>query len=75
MFIPGFGAFISVRGRTLEPVQDSRVGLAGPLYGLGSALLFFLAQSVTGSLKLAAIAHAAAVINLFNLIPVWQLDS
>jgi Zn-dependent protease len=74
MFIPGFGAFISIRGRTLEPVQDSRVGLAGPLYGLGSALLFLLTQSVTGSMKLAAIAHAAAVINLFNLIPVWQLD-
>ena len=39
MFIPGFGALILLRGRSLDPVQDSRVGLAGPIYGFGAAVI------------------------------------
>ena len=74
MFIPGFGAFISVRGVIFSAVQDARVGLAGPLDGLGSTLFFLAASAASGSKTVAAIAHASAVINIFNLIPVWQLD-
>jgi Zn-dependent protease len=74
MFIPGFGAFISMRGRSITPIQDSRVGLAGPIYGFGAALFALLLAYATGSKTSAAIAHFGAVINLFNLIPVWQLD-
>lgn len=74
MFIPFFGAFIGVRGGNLDPVQDSRVGLAGPMYGLAAAAFCLAAQPATGSMTMGAIAHTAAVINLFNLIPVWQLD-
>lgn len=74
MFIPFFGAFIGVRGASLDPVQDSRVGLAGPMYGLAAAAFCLAAQPATGSPTVAAVAHTAAVINLFNLIPVWQLD-
>jgi Zn-dependent protease len=74
MFIPFFGAFIGVRSASLDPVQDSRVGLAGPMYGLAAAAFCLAAQPLTGSMTVGAIAHTAAVINLFNLIPVWQLD-
>jgi Zn-dependent protease len=74
MFIPGFGAFIGMRAASLDPVQESRVGLAGPLYGLAAAALCLAVQPLTGSPTMGAIAHTAAVINLFNLIPVWQLD-
>lgn len=74
MFIPFFGAFIGVRSASLNPVEDSRVGLAGPLYGLAAAAFCLAAQPLTGSMTLGAVAHTAAVINLFNLIPVWQLD-
>jgi Zn-dependent protease len=74
MFIPFLGAFIGVRGASLNPVEDSRVGLAGPLYGLAAAAFCLAAQPLTGSMTLGAVAHTAAVINLFNLIPVWQLD-
>ncbi len=74
MFIPGFGAFISMRGHSITRVQDSRVGLAGPLYGMGGALLTLAAGYASGSKMLMAIAHFTAFINLFNLIPVWQLD-
>jgi Zn-dependent protease len=74
MFIPGLGAFIGMRAASLDPVQESRVGLAGPLYGLAAAALCLAAEPLTGSRTMGAIAHTAAVINLFNLIPVWQLD-
>jgi len=74
MFIPGFGAFIGMRAASLDPVQESRVGLAGPLYGLAAAAFCLAAEPLSGSPIMGAIARTAAVINLFNLIPVWQLD-
>lgn len=74
MFIPGFGAFISMRGHSISRIQDSRVGLAGPIYGFGAALFALFVAYATGNKTCAAIAHFGAVINLFNLIPVWQLD-
>jgi Zn-dependent protease len=74
MFIPGFGAFIRLKQLHITPIQDSRVGLAGPIYGLGAALLALAGGYVTGAKAWDAIAHFGAVINLFNLIPVWQLD-
>lgn len=73
MFIPGLGAFIRVRMH-MPPVQDSRVGLAGPIYGLGAAVVALAVAYFTGNKAWAAIAHVGAVINLFNLIPIWQLD-
>ena len=74
MFIPGLGAFIRLKRLSMTPIQDARVGLAGPLYGLGAALLALGLTYVTGSKAWGAIAHFGAVVNLFNLIPVWQLD-
>jgi Zn-dependent protease len=80
MFIPGFGALIRLRALSLDPVQDSRVGLAGPIYGLGAAIVCLLMAVGTGlnpgngSNMWGAIAYFGAIMNLFNLIPVWQLD-
>src|SRR5260370_8467071 len=74
MFSPGFGAFIQMRGVALPPIPDSRIGLAGPLYGLGAALGALGVYYVTGRPIWAVIAHFGAMINLFNLIPIWQLD-
>jgi Zn-dependent protease len=74
MFIPGLGAFIQLRGVRLPPIPDARVGLAGPVYGLGAALAALGAYYVSGVKVWGVIAHFGAWINLFNLIPVWQLD-
>ena len=74
MFIPGFGAFIRLKQLRITPIQDSRVGLAGPIYGLGAAVFCLAAGYVTGSKAWDAIAHFGAVINIFNLTPVWTLD-
>jgi Zn-dependent protease len=74
MFIPGLGAFIQLRGVRLPPIPDARVGLAGPVYGLGAALAALAIYAATHVRIWGVIANFGAVINLFNLIPVWQLD-
>jgi Zn-dependent protease len=74
MFIPGLGAFIQLRGVRLPPIPDARVGLAGPVWGLGAALAALGIYFVTHLRIWGVIANFGAVINLFNLIPVWQLD-
>jgi Zn-dependent protease len=48
--------------------------LAGPLWGLGAALVAFALYLGTGSQLWATVARVGAWLNLFNLIPVWQLD-
>jgi Zn-dependent protease len=41
---------------------------------LGSAIAAWLAAVATGLPVWYAIAHTAAWLNLFNLLPIWQLD-
>jgi Zn-dependent protease len=74
MFIPGFGAFISLYGSPADVGQDARIGLAGPLWGTGAALATLAIAQVLGGGVWLAVAHATAYINLFNLTPVWTLD-
>jgi Zn-dependent protease len=74
MFIPGFGAFVSMYDSPANAGQDARIGLAGPLWGAAAALVSVLLASATGQGVWWAVAHATAYINLFNLTPIWQLD-
>ena len=74
MFIPGFGAFVRLKAHPTTPVEDARIGLAGPLWGLGGTIVTFAIGTWLRSPIWLAIAHTAAWINLFNLLPVWQLD-
>lgn len=74
MFIPGLGAVVRMDQYPASPREDARVGLAGPLWGLGSTIAVFLLARATAAPIFAALTHAGAVINLFNLTPVWQLD-
>jgi Zn-dependent protease len=74
MFIPGLGAFIQLRGIKLPPIPDARIGLAGPVYGLCAAAAALGMYYATGVKVWGVIAHFGAWINMFNLIPVWQLD-
>jgi Zn-dependent protease len=74
MFIPGLGALIRMRAQRLAPHEDARIGLAGPIWGLGAAAAALAASRLGAGPMYAAIAHTGAWINLFNLLPVWQLD-
>ncbi|MDX2198106.1 MAG: site-2 protease family protein [Phycisphaerae bacterium] len=74
MFIPGLGAVILMKQYPQTPREDARVGLAGPMWGLGAALAALGVFLAGGGLIWGAIAKVGAWINLFNMIPVWQLD-
>ncbi len=74
MFIPGFGAFVSLYDSPANHGQDARIGLAGPIWGTGAALACALPWVISGGGIWLALAHSLAYINLFNLIPIWQLD-
>jgi Zn-dependent protease len=74
LFIPGVGAVVLLKERIDDPHVDADVGLAGPVWGLGAALAAYAMYAATGVPVWRAIAQLGGVINLFNLIPVWQLD-
>jgi Zn-dependent protease len=74
MFIPGFGAFVRLKQYPATAREDARVGLAGPLWGAAAAVVFLALGKYTGHGMAVAVGRVGAWINLFNLIPVWQLD-
>ena len=74
LFIPGVGALVMLKEHVTDPVTDARIGLAGPVWGLGAAVAAWIAYLATGAAIWLAIAELTGFLNLFNLIPVWQLD-
>lgn len=74
MFLPGLGAIVRLKQSPQNAVEDARIGLAGPIWGLGSVVAAYLLFHLTGLPIFAAISQFAAWLNLFNLLPVWQLD-
>lgn len=74
MFIPGVGAIVRLQQHPVSSVENARIGLAGPFWGLGAALVALGVYVGSGWPSWFAIAHVGAWINLFNLIPIWQLD-
>jgi Zn-dependent protease len=74
MFIPGFGALVRLQQHPATVVEDARIGLAGPFWGLGAAAASFGLLYATGNEFWGAVAQFGAMINLFNMIPIWQLD-
>jgi Zn-dependent protease len=74
MFIPGVGAMVMLKQHITDPLTDAKIGLAGPVWGLGAAFAAFAVYMLTGARIWLAIAQLTGFLNLFNLIPVWQLD-
>jgi Zn-dependent protease len=74
MFVPGLGAFVRLKQTLQSPREDARVGLAGPIWGLGATVATYALHAALGWPVLAGIARFSAWLNLFNLLPVWQLD-
>ncbi|MEP7065670.1 MAG: site-2 protease family protein [Gemmatimonadota bacterium] len=74
LFIPGVGALVMLKEHPANAHVDAEIGLAGPVWGLGAGLAAMAVSYATRIPIWAAIAHLTGFINLFNLIPVWQLD-
>jgi Zn-dependent protease len=74
MFIPGFGALVRLKQYPTDAHEDARTGLAGPLWGLFASAAAALLGRLAGWPLAIAVGASSAWINMFNLIPVWQLD-
>ena len=74
MFIPFFGAFVTVQRAGLTPFRSGLVSLAGPLVGSIGAAVVWAVGSMNGSEQLNALANIGFLLNAFNLLPVGFLD-
>jgi Zn-dependent protease len=74
LFIPGMGAVVMLKQHVADLLTDAKIGLAGPVWGLGAGLAALVMYFLTGAMIWFAIAQLTGFLNLFNLIPVWQLD-
>lgn len=74
MFIPGFGAYVRLHENPANAIENARVGLGGPVWGLFAALACYGLFLLTHNEIFRVLARLAGWVNLFNLIPFWQLD-
>src|SRR3979490_2150501 len=74
IFIPFLGAAIFQGSPLTESLQQAQIGIAGPIAGTIGATAAFALYGSTHSPILLLAALIGFYINLFNLIPVWQLD-
>ena len=74
LFIPGVGALVMLKQHITDPILDARIGLAGPVWGLGAAVAAWVIYQIHGAPIWLAIAELTGFLNLFNLMPIWQLD-
>jgi Zn-dependent protease len=74
VFLPGLGAYVRWYSMGI-PLDDlASIALAGPFFGLITALICAGIGLATASPLFFALAHTGAWLNLLNLIPVLGLD-
>jgi Zn-dependent protease len=74
IFIPFFGAFVTLQHANLTPWRHAKIALAGPIAGGAAAAAVWAYGESSHSLLLQALGYAGFLINLFNLIPIGFLD-
>ncbi|KAF4685454.1 PtdIns(3,5)P(2) sythesis regulation factor, partial [Perkinsus olseni] len=74
VFIPFMGASVEMRKHPSSAYQEALIALAGPVLGSLGVLPIAAYGAATGSQLAFALSHFGYMINLFNLLPVGQLD-
>jgi Zn-dependent protease len=74
VFIPFFGAMISMKGMPRDRSQEAAIAYGGPLAGTAAALGVAVLGMLTDSRLLFALAYTGFFLNLFNLTPISPLD-
>ncbi|KAF4677959.1 PtdIns(3,5)P(2) sythesis regulation factor [Perkinsus chesapeaki] len=74
VFIPFMGASVEMRKHPSNAYQEALIALAGPILGSLGVLPIAAYGAATGSQLAFALTHFGYMINLFNLLPVGQLD-
>jgi Zn-dependent protease len=74
MFFPGLGAYVRWYGMGVSVDQLAAIALAGPLYGLATALACLGIAKAMHSELFMVLANVGAWVNFFNLLPILGLD-
>lgn len=74
VFIPFLGAAIFQRQHPTTAVKQAQIGIAGPIAGTVGATAAFLLYGSTQNPVFLLAAALGFFLNLFNMLPVWQLD-
>ena len=74
VFIPFFGALISLKGQPRSPLEESRIAFAGPLWGGAAAVATAALYLATRQRLFLSLAYTGFFLNLFNLTPLGFLD-
>ena len=74
VFIPFLGAAIFQREHPTNAVNQAKIGIAGPIAGTIGATAAFLLFGATQNPIFLLAATLGFLLNLINMLPVWQLD-
>jgi Zn-dependent protease len=74
VFIPFFGAFISLKGQIRSPLVEADIALAGPIAGAAASTACVALYFATHGRLWLALAHGGFFLNLFNMTPISPLD-
>jgi Zn-dependent protease len=74
VFIPFFGAFISLKGQPRSALIEAEIAIAGPIAGTVAALACAGIYFATHTRIWLALAHVGFFLNLFNMTPLPPLD-
>ena len=74
MFIPGMGAYVRWYSMGVSREDLAMISLAGPVYGLGAAVLCLALAWSFHSVLFLLLANIRAWYNLFNLTPIFGFD-
>ena len=74
VFIPFLGAAIFQRSHPTDALKQAQIGIAGPIAGTVGATAALVLFNATQNPVFLLAAWIGFYINLFNLVPIWQLD-
>ncbi len=74
MYLIPFVGGLAVGDMPKSRWQDVYISMMGPVFGLIMTLVFYVVYLVTDSHFAGLVASTSALLNLFNLIPVYPLD-
>jgi len=74
MFIPFFGAYVTIERAGLTPWKNALISLAGPFVGGSAAAAVWAVGAARGSTMLVVLANLGFLLNAFNMLPIGFLD-
>lgn len=74
LFIPFFGALITMKRHPLDARTEAYVAMGGPLLGTAGAIAVYAGAYAMDSPLLYALSYVGFFLNLLNLLPIHPLD-